>query len=103
MDCQIHDPQSPITTVECGVGLYVTVLERGLGMADCKRREGREETVFFVWVLTIDKMSSSKQRQLFNRSKRSEGECGIPGCLWHNLHFTINTSHSPVFSGISLL
>lgn len=32
-DCQIHDRQSPITRMECGVGPYVTVLESGLGMA----------------------------------------------------------------------
>ncbi|KGO40936.1 hypothetical protein PEX1_085650 [Penicillium expansum] len=108
VDCQIHDRQSPITRTECGVGPYVMVLESGLGMIvmarfqDCKRREGREETVLFVWVLTIDKTSTDKQRQLFNRSRCGEGGRGIPDRLWHTLHVTINSSHSPSFSGISM-
>lgn len=32
VNCQIHDWQSLITRMECGVGPYVRVLESGLGM-----------------------------------------------------------------------
>lgn len=32
VNCQIHDRQSLITRMQCGVGPYVTVLESGLGM-----------------------------------------------------------------------
>lgn len=58
--------------------------------------------VLFVGVLTVDKKSTGKQRQLFNRSTRGEGDREIPDGLWHSLHVTINSSHSPGFSGISM-
>ncbi|CAP95332.1 hypothetical protein PCH_Pc21g04350 [Penicillium rubens Wisconsin 54-1255] len=106
MGCQIHNQQSPIARMECGVGPYVTVLESGLGMdrkvPGLERREGREETAWFVWVLTIDKMSTGKQRPLFNQNRLGDSGHGIPSCLWHALHVMINSSHSPGFSGISM-
>ncbi|EKV05633.1 hypothetical protein PDIG_10810 [Penicillium digitatum PHI26] len=68
---------------------------------DCKRREGRGETALFVWVLTMDKMSTGKQRQLFSRSRCCDGDRGIPDRLCHALHVTIISYHSPGFSGRS--
>jgi hypothetical protein len=37
-------------------------------------------------------MSTGKQRQLFNRSRRGEGVCEIPNRLWHALHVTTHLS-----------
>ncbi|KOS47550.1 hypothetical protein ACN38_g1509 [Penicillium nordicum] len=74
------------------------------GLQDFKAAKGEKEEKRWCYSLGCSQLirsSTGKQRQLFNRSRRGEGDRGIRDRLWHTLHVTINSSHSLVFSGIS--